>query len=95
MVTWGRAFRGALAYILWSIIWIIIGAVIIVGGIYFGYISGTYGPFGIPVPNFGIIIAAVIIGYIIISLGAIAALFKILAEITAEEVEKRAKSRVS
>jgi len=95
MVTWSRVFRGALVYTLWSIIWIIIGAVIIIGGIYYGYISGTYGLFGIREPNWGIILTAGIIGYIIISLGTIAALFKILAEITAEEVEKRVKPSVS
>jgi len=73
----------------YSIIWMIVGAAIIVGGILAGGIR--YGPYGIPQPNLGVIIVVGIIGYLIMALGATAALFKVSAEITAEEVEKRIK----
>ncbi|MEM3414385.1 MAG: hypothetical protein QW575_02340, partial [Thermoproteota archaeon] len=77
MVSWRRAFIGALVYVAYSIIWIIVGVVILIGGILVGRI--TYGPFGIPQVNlFGIII--VIIGCFIIALGAIATLLKVSAE---------------
>jgi len=84
LVSWGRAFRGALAFAVYSVIWMIVGAAIIIGGILAGGIG--YGPYGI-----GMIIIVGIIGYLIMALGATAALFKISAEITAEEVEKRVK----
>lgn len=89
MVSWRRAFRGALAYVIYSIIWIIVGVAIIIGGILAGGMN--YGPYGTPVPNLGVIIVVGIVGYIIIALGATAAFFKVTAEITAEEVEKRIK----
>jgi hypothetical protein len=89
MVSWKRSFRGALVYVVFSIIWVIVGAAIIIGGILAG--GFTSGPFGIPQPNLGVIIVAAILGYIIIALGSTAVWLKITAEITAEEVEKRVK----
>ena len=93
MVSWSRAFRGALAYVVYTIIWIIVGVAIIIGGI--STFGTTYGPYGIPQPNIGAIIIVGVIGYFIIALGATAALFKVSAEITAEEVEKRIKPSTS
>jgi ABC-type multidrug transport system permease subunit len=85
MTTWGRAFRAASDFIIYSIIWIIVGGAIMFAGYYFGYELGRE-------PNWGILIGGIIVGYIILVLGPLASMFKILSEITADEVEKRIKS---
>jgi len=89
MVSWGRAFRGALAYVIYSIVWFIIGGAVIIGGVLAG--TRTIGPYGIPQVDPMVLIVVLIIGYAITALGSVAALFKVMAEITAEEVEKRVK----
>jgi len=98
MVSWGTAFKKALLYVGFLIMWLIIGCVIfgvgfIVGG--FGVQEIQLGPFGsIPIPTMAnplAFLVVVIIGYIVILLGMIATFFKIVAEITAEEVERRLK----
>lgn len=95
-VTWVRAFRGALAYVFWMIIWALIGGAIVGVGIATGvtWTRRPLGPIEIPFPLFqwGIMAPLMIIGYIIVVLGVMTAFFKILAEITAEEVEKRVKT---
>lgn len=95
MVSWGRAFRGAGAIVGYSIIWMLIGLGIIIAGSYFGIVVGVerYGPFGITYrePNWGVLIASWLIGYIILVLGALAAWLKVAPEIISEEVEKRLK----
>jgi hypothetical protein len=90
MVSWGRAFRGAAGVVGFSIIWWIIGAALIIAGIYvsgfgFGYFGST------SVASFiGVGVGAILvfIGYIIGILGTLAAFLKILPEIVAEEVQK-------
>jgi hypothetical protein len=73
-----------------------VGGAIMFAGYYFGYELGIerYGPFGVTYrePNWGILIGGIIVGYIILVLGPLASIFKILSEITADEVEKRIKS---
>jgi hypothetical protein len=59
-----------------------VGGAIMFAGFYFGYELG----------NWGILIGGIIVGYIILVLGPLASIFKILSEITADEVEKRIKS---
>jgi len=102
MVSWSTAFKKALLYVGFLIMWLIIGSVIfgvgfIVGG--FGVQEIQLGPFGsIPTPtmvNPLAFLVVVIIGYIVILLGTIATFFKIVAEITAEEVERRIKTSSS
>jgi hypothetical protein len=96
MTTWGRAYRAALAFIIYSIFWIIVGGAIIFAGYYYGYTLGIEhsGPFGVTYrePNWGLFIGGIIVGCIILVLGPLASMFKILSEITADEVEKRIKS---
>jgi len=86
MVTWGRAFRAAGAYVGFSIVWIIVGGIII---------SVSYVPLMLAAmmgktPGAEVIpaIVGMIIGYVIILLGVMAAFFKILPEVVAEEVKK-------
>lgn len=86
MVSWSRAFKGALVYAAWSIIWVIIGYIIIVAGILAA--RGAYDPIAAIVT----VGAAVVIGCLIATIGIATALFKISAEITAEEVERRIKA---
>jgi len=95
LVSWDRAFRGAAAFVAYSIIWILIGVGIIIFGIYFGFVVGTQqrGLFGMTYtePNWGVAIISIIVGVIIIELGTYASWLKIEPEIIAEEVEKRLK----
>ncbi|MEM2910752.1 MAG: hypothetical protein QXO01_06795 [Nitrososphaerota archaeon] len=98
MVSWGTAFKKAIMYIVFLIIWGIIGGVIIGVGFAVGGISVQPGPFGVPIPTIAnplVSVAFIIVGYVIVILGMMATFFKILAEITAEEVERRLKTSSS
>jgi ribosomal protein L40E len=85
MVSWFRAFRGAIATVLWSIIWFLLGLVVISLGVYGSFRIGPYGP----EYNLPLLIIALTIGYLIIMFGYIASIYKVQSEIVAEEVEKR------
>jgi len=97
MVSWGKAFKSAGLYVIFLIVWTVVGAALIA----FGYI--TYGsliwydpytkmpkinPAGL---NIGFVLT--LIGSIIILLGSFATFFKIVSEIVADEVEERLRYR--
>jgi len=85
MVSWFRAFRGAIATVLWSTIWFLLGLVVIYLGFYGSFRIGPYGP----EYNFPLFIMVLTIGYLIIMFGYIASIYKVQSEIVAEEVGKR------
>ncbi|MCL7387517.1 MAG: hypothetical protein LZ161_02780 [Thaumarchaeota archaeon] len=105
MVSWGTAFKKAMLYVGFLIMWLIIGGVIfgvgfIIGGFGIQVQEVQLGPFStsMPVPtmvNPLAFVIAVIISYIVVILGTIATFFKIIAEITAEEVERKLKTSSS
>ncbi len=93
MVSWGRAFKAALVLLAFTIVWGIVGAIIIGAGTFalapraFSY--EWY--YGVPIPtgiNWGVltgIIIVWIIGGLVIYLGSYASYFKILTELIVEE----------
>lgn len=97
MVTWRRAWRGAGAWFGWTLIWGIIGWIlIIVGSLVLGRsfsnlsyfnnsVLGGYSATG----NFAVGLVSIIIGSIIGALGAVASFFKINSEIITEEVKSQ------
>jgi len=85
MVTWGRAFRAAVAYVAYVILWYIVGLIITFAGI---APMTTRGPVPPGPAEILFSIICLIIGIAIIVLGTTAAFFKILPEIVAEEVKK-------
>jgi len=98
MVSWSTAFKKALLYVGFLIMWLIIGSVIFGVGFIVGGFEIQPGPFDTPIPTMAnplVFVVFVIIGYIVILLGTIATFFKIVAEITAEEVERRIKTSSS
>ncbi|PUA34249.1 MAG: hypothetical protein B9J98_01285 [Candidatus Terraquivivens tikiterensis] len=95
MVSWSVAFKKAAAYVGFLIVWVIVGSVIIGAGFLVGGLGVKTGPFNIPVPTMAnplVAVVFIVVGYIVIFLGMMATLFKIMAEITAEEVERRLKT---
>ena len=89
--SWGKAFGYALRYILYAILWIIIGGLIMGAGIGMMMTSMRPGPFGIPAfePGASIVgVIVMIIGLIIIYLGTMAAYFKIMSRLVYEATSK-------
>ena len=86
MASWRGAFRGALATLLWSVVWFMIGLGIIVAAGLFGGMKFVRGPSGIEYmqPESAIMIPATVIGVFIIGLGWMAAFYKIQFRIMAE-----------
>jgi len=96
MVTWGRAWIAAFAWLVWTLIYGIFGIILIVAGVF--VIVGALNNL-MPLSNlvswgfytsnlfYGFILMA--LGWIIIVLGAIASFFKINSEITSEEVQSQ------
>lgn len=104
MVSWIKAIKKAMVYIGFLIVWGIIGGVIIGVGFIVGepkieYVRppidvGIPVDVKIPVPTMGNPLAFLLlttIGYLITLIGMMAAFFKVIAEITADEVERRLK----
>ncbi len=90
MVTWGRAWRASGAYFGWSLVWGLIGIIFFGAGIA-AIIGSQVNPLDINSYVSGIIggIILMIIGYVIMILGAMASFFKISSEVTAEEVQRK------
>lgn len=89
--SWGKAFGYALRYILYAILWIIIGGLIMGAGIGMMMASMRPGPWGIPTyePGASIVgVVFIIIGLIIIYLGTMAAYFKIMSRLVYEATYK-------
>ena len=92
MVSWGRAWRAALAWLGWSIVWGIVGVILVGAGIvtivgtsYNSFLSGNGVSTGSGVAG-SLLIA---FGMFIWFLGGLAAFFKINAEVVSEEVNRR------
>lgn len=96
MVSWGRAFKAALVLLAFTIVWGIIGAIIIgvgtftlaLNAITYEYYYGTPVPTGINWGALGGLVIVWIIGVLIIYLGSYASYFKILTELIVEETRK-------
>jgi hypothetical protein len=91
LVTWGRAWRAALAWLGWSIVWGIIGIIlvvigaVIIGGTAANSINGGTNYFAGGAVGGTILI---IIGAFVWLLGAVATFFKINSEVVSEEVKR-------
>ena len=77
-VSWGRAFRAAVMVILYSLVWVIVGGIIIAVS-YSGRYDNTF------------TFILVIVGAAIIWLGVSASFFKVQTDLVADEVENRMK----
>lgn len=104
MVSWSKALKKAATCIGFLIMWGIIGSILIGVGFTIGGFEIEYTRLPlpidveIPVPTMAnplAFLAFTMIGYVIIILGITATFFKIMAEITAEEVERRLKTSSS
>lgn len=93
MVSWGKAFGTALNIVLMSIVWYIIGIVIIAVGGVGVFLAALSNPDFLTNPSvylrsLAVHLVAVIIGGAIIYLGGMATLLKYSAELVADEVEE-------
>lgn len=103
MVSWGRAFKAALVLLVFTIIWGILGAIIIgVGTFALAPSAITYEYYyGVPIPtgiNWGAIVGVAIvwiIGILVIYLGSYASYFKILTELIVDETRKISQTMVT
>jgi hypothetical protein len=95
LVTWGRAWRGALAYLGWSILWGLAGIALIIVGIavifwtLLGAASSFYYSYSFPWGGAIIGIVLIAVGGLITSLGQQASFFKINSEIISGEVKRQ------
>ncbi len=92
MVTWGRAWRAAGTWLVWSLIWGFIGIILIGIGIFVisrssynlgALLFGSSASYATELIG-GLIL--IVIGVIILGFGAIASFFKINSEVIAEEI---------
>jgi len=93
LVSWGRSFKAAIVLLIFTIIWIIIGGLIMFTGSLLVPIGGFYiDPLtGLPVIDWGLAFSAVIfwiIGSLFILLGVYASFFKVNTELLIEELKK-------
>jgi uncharacterized membrane protein len=95
LVSWGRSFKASLLLLAFTILWAIVGGVIMIAGMSLIPPTGVFytDPWtGLPVINWGMMIGAIIlwiIGYLIILLGVSASFFKVNTEIIVEELRKQ------
>lgn len=101
-VSWGRAFRGAIMIVIYSVVWLIIGGVLIAFGYSMSVASSVSSILsGIGGSSFnqnysaagqygGLVL--VIVGIVIIMVGTYASVLKVQTDIFADEIEKRLKS---
>lgn len=100
MVSWGRAFKAALVFLAFAILWGIIGGVIMFAGTFFGALGMVqivpYEPYVIV--NFGAIGVILIIwvtGALIAFLGTWASAFRIATQVAIEEMRKTMPTTVA
>ena len=93
MVGWGRAFKGAIGWFVYSLIWLVTGGVLMIIGLIAAFASlGFVGspimiiPIELGLPM-GIVLF--VLGLVIASLGSRAANYKVISEMVAEEVVSR------
>ncbi len=93
MVSWGRAFKAALVLLAFTILWSIIGGIIIIAGTFFGALGAVR---MIPEPPYidvnwsavGVIIIIWIVGFLVSFLGTWASAFRISTQLAMEEIRK-------
>ena len=98
--TWGRAFRGAAAIVLFGILWVILGIFLFLVGIAMIGFSMLANPLGSSagvglfqasgIVGFGLGLVLVIAGIALSLLGFLASFLKVMSEMTAEEIARRA-----
>jgi len=98
MMTWGKAFKAALVLLAFTILWGIIGGVIMFAGTFLGALGAVnivpYPPYvEINWGAIGVIIIVWIIGFLVSFLGTWASAFKIAVKLAVEEM--RAATPVS
>ena len=94
MVSWGRSFKAAILLLIFTIIWGIIGILIMFAGSLLVPLGAIYlDPItGLPIINWGLMLSAGIvwiIGILVILLGVYASFFKVNTEIVVEEMKKQ------
>ena len=93
MVSWGRAFKAALVLLAFTILWGIVGGIIIIAGTFFGALGAVR---MISEPPYidvnwsavGVIIIIWIIGFLVSFLGTWASAFRISTKLAIEEMRK-------
>lgn len=101
MVSWGRAFKAALVLLAFSILWAIIGGIIMVVGTFLGGLGmlstvlSNPTDLGAYLGIMGGIIIIWIIGALISFLGTWASAFRIAADVALEEMRKTAPAVVA
>lgn len=98
MVSWGKAFKGALAIAFFTIFWIVLGIFLIIVGISVGGI-GFYEILRGDIQFLGNVatlagLGILILGLILVIFGFLASYLKVLSEITAEEVLRKIAPRL-
>ncbi len=93
MVSWGRAFKAAVVLLAFTILWGIIGGIIMVAGTFLGALGAfqivDYPPYFIV--NWGavgVIVIVMIIGVLVSFLGTWASAFRIATQLAVEEMRK-------
>ena len=99
MPTWGRAFRGAAAIVLFGILWVVIGIVLffigvaMIGFSMFANPLGSSPVSGVPEASgvLGLVLGIILVvaGIALALLGFLASFLKVVSEMTAEEVGRR------
>lgn len=87
-VSWRRAFRASVAVVLYSLVWFIVGGIIVALG-YNSYDSVTICTNGVCHYDNTLTIIMVIAGAGVIWLGVLASFLKVQTDLTADEVEAR------
>src|SRR3989442_4138122 len=95
--TWGRAFRGAAAIVLFGILWVVLGIFLFLVGIAMIGFSLLANPLGSSaglfpasgIVGFGLGLVLVIAGIALSLLGFLASFLKVMSEMTAEEIARR------
>ena len=98
--TWGRSFRGAAAIVLFGILWVILGIFLFLVGIAMIGLSLLANPLGASagagvsqasgILGFVLGLVLVIAGIALSLLGFLASFLKVMSEMTAEEIARRA-----
>lgn len=88
MVSWGRAFKGAAGIVGFSIIWWIVGGILVGLGMFVAGIGFSFSYTG--TSFLGMILGAVLmfVGSVIGMLGTVASFLKVLPEMIVEEIKK-------
>jgi uncharacterized membrane protein len=89
-ISWGRAFNYAIKYVLYILLWTIVGGILIAIGFTMVGVGFPYHPGGTPYHHpIGTVLAGltlILIGYLIIILGAAASLFKLLSRLIVDTI---------